>query len=102
MIFTATSKLALPEEMAESYILEKANWTRGRAYSLVKQSEIPAKANVRSSHVIYKWKTDGTRKAQIVPNGHRDNEKEFLRTDASIMSVEALRLIASILEKNGG
>jgi hypothetical protein len=74
MPFTATSKLGLPEEMAESYIIEKENWTRARAYSLVKQSEIPAKANVISSHVIYKWKADGTLKARMVPHSHQNDE----------------------------
>jgi hypothetical protein len=96
MPFTTTSKLALPEEMAESYILEKENWTIARAYSLVKQSKIPGKANVISSHVIYKWKAYGTLKARIVPHGHRDDEKGLLRTDAPTMSVEVLRYIVSI------
>jgi hypothetical protein len=69
MPFTNSSKLARPEEMAESYLVEKENWNKSGAYTLVKISDVPQSANIISSHVIYKWKTSGTLKARIVPHG---------------------------------
>ena len=100
MPFTSSSKLAQQEEMAESYLKEKENWIQSKAFNLVKISEVPLGANVISSHVIYKWKSADTLKARIVPHGHRDEEKQFLRTDAPTMSVEVLRMIVSIAVEN--
>jgi hypothetical protein len=100
MPFTSSSKLAQQEEMAESYLQEKENWIRSKAFDLVKISDVPSGANIISSHVIYKWKSETTLKARIVPHGHRDEEKQFLRTDAPTMSVEVLRMIVSIAVEN--
>jgi hypothetical protein len=67
---------------------------------LVKISEIPDDANIITSHVIYRYKTDGSLKARIVPHGHLDDEKSFLRTDAPTISVKVLRLFLSIAKEN--
>jgi Reverse transcriptase (RNA-dependent DNA polymerase) len=100
MPFTSSSKLALQEEMAESYLQEKNNWVKAKAFNLVKIADVPVGANIISSHVVYKWKAEDSLKARIVPHGHRDDEKQFLRTDAPTMSVEILRLIVSIAVEN--
>jgi hypothetical protein len=100
MPFTSSSKLALQEEMADSYLQEKENWVKAKAFNLVKISDVPAGANIISSHVVYKWKSEDTLKARIVTHGHRDDEKQFLRTDAPTMSVEVLRMIVSIAVEN--
>jgi Reverse transcriptase (RNA-dependent DNA polymerase) len=68
---------------------------------LVKTSDIPPRSNVISSHVVYKWKTEDALKARIFPHGHKDDEKELLRTDAPTMAVEILRLIVSIAAEKG-
>jgi hypothetical protein len=60
------------------------------------QADVPNRANIIGSHVIYKYKPDGSLKARIVPHGHMDHDKDFLRTDASTMSVEVMRLLISI------
>jgi hypothetical protein len=60
------------------------------------------RSNVISSHVVYKWKSEDALKARIVPHGHKDDEKEFLRTDAPTMDVEILRLIVQSPPKRDG
>jgi hypothetical protein len=47
--------------------------------------------------VIYKYKPDGLLKARMVPYGHTDDEKSFLRTDAPTM----LRLLISVAAERG-
>jgi hypothetical protein len=79
---------------------EKENWIRSKAFDLVKLADVPPGANIISSHVIYKWKSEITLKQRIVPHGHRDEEKQFLRTDVPTMYVEVLRMIVSIAVEN--
>jgi Reverse transcriptase (RNA-dependent DNA polymerase) len=68
---------------------------------LVKTSDIPPGSNVISSHVVYKWNSEDSLKARIVPHGHKDDETEFLRTDAPTMAADILRLIVSIAAETG-
>ena len=81
MPFTKSSKLTPVEDMADAYLVEK-NWFDAKAYTLVNTSEIPKSSNIMTSHVIYRYMTDGKLKARIVPHGPLDQDKSFLRTDA--------------------
>jgi hypothetical protein len=101
MPFTQSSTLASSEEMAEAYLKERQNWSEARAFRSIAQTDLPSGANVIGSHVIYKYKPDGSLKARIVPHGHMDDEKAFVRTDAPTMSVEVMRLLLSIAVEHG-
>jgi hypothetical protein len=101
MPFTISSELATREEMAEAYLNEKNNWCETNAFKLVTQADLTLCANMIGSHVIYKYKPNGSLKARIVPHGHMDDEKAFLRTDAPTMSVEVMRLLISIAAERG-
>jgi hypothetical protein len=101
MPFTRSSQLASAEEMADAYMNEKSNWSESNAFKVVAQDDLPQDANIIGSHVIYKYKADGSLKARIVPHGHMDDEKSFMRTDAPTMSVEILRLLISLASERG-
>jgi hypothetical protein len=101
MPFTQSSKLATSEEMADAYLKERKNWSDAGTYQMVGQLDIPRNSNIIGSHVIYKYKSDGSLKARIVSHGHMDDEKAFLRTDAPTMSVEVMRLLVSIAAERG-
>jgi Reverse transcriptase (RNA-dependent DNA polymerase) len=101
MPFTRSSHLASSEDMADAYVKEKQNWLKASAYKVIDQANLPRYPNIIGSHVIYKYKPDGTLKARIVPHGHTDDEKAFLRTDAPTMSVEVMRLLVSMAAERG-
>lgn len=61
-----------------------------------KKSILPEKENVIGSHVVYKRKLDGSAKARIVPWGHRDKDKDYLRGDAPSVSFDIFRLVLSL------
>ena len=75
-----------------------SNWLD--AYEEVTESDVPRYANVITSHVVYKLKTDedGTRKmkARLVPHGNHDNEKDTVRKDSSNASLFVVRLLLSL------
>lgn len=77
----------------------KNNWSD--AYKEVPELEVPRYANVISSHVVYKVKTDKTGnrelKANIVPHGNRDNEKDTVRKDSATAQPGVIRLLLSIV-----
>ena len=52
------------------------------------------------AHVVYKRKLDGSAKARIVPWGHRDRDKDYLRGDAPCISFEVVRIILSLAAEN--
>lgn len=66
------------------------------AIIMIPRSSLPADENLIASPVVYRRKPDGTLKARIVPWGHRDVEKSYLRTEASCMNVEVYRLVISL------
>lgn len=76
-----------------------SNWKN--AYVEVQDKTVPRDANVISSHVIYKVKTeeDGARrlKARIVPHGNHDSEKEEIRKDSSNAQLFVVRLLLSLV-----
>jgi len=84
----------------EALILEhRTNWSD--AYEEVYDKEVPRNANVISSHVVYKLKTDedGSRKlkARIVPHGNHDDEKDDVRKDSSNAPLHVIRLLLSLV-----
>ena len=76
-----------------------SNWVE--AYGQVGERDIPAHANVITSHVVYKLKTDeiGNRdlKARIVPHGNHDAEKDEIRKDSSTAQLFVIRLLFSVV-----
>ena len=77
----------------------ESNWKD--AYTEVLDRNISRNANVISSHVVYKLKTDeiGTRrlKARIVPHGNHDDEKDFVRKDSSNAPLFVVRILLSLV-----
>lgn len=74
------------------------NWTD--AYYEVEENSIPPNANVITSHVIYKVKTDEqgkhTMKARICPHGNKDTMKDDIRKDSATAQYDAIRLLLSL------
>jgi hypothetical protein len=101
MPFTVSIQLVTSEDMAEAYLKEKENWLKASASKVFDQAKLPHCPNTIGSHVIYKYKPDGTLKARIVSHGHMDDDKEFLRPDAPPMSLEIVRLLVSIATARG-
>lgn len=92
---SATSKLT-EQERAAAFQAELKKWQKRGAYTPVKAETVPKDANIVGSHVIYKRKLDLTPKARIVPWGHRDQDKDFLRGDAPSISLEVFHFILSL------
>lgn len=91
---------------APPWIIEQAfekehqnNWSD--AYEQVREKDLPRNANIITSHVVYKIKTDeqGERdlKARIVPHGNRDVEKDSIRKDSATAQLGVIRLLLSIV-----
>ena len=74
------------------------NWVG--AYDEIADQQVPRYANVITSHVVYKLKTDenGNRKlkARIVPHGNHDDEKDNVRKDSSNAPLFVVRLLLSL------
>ncbi len=76
--FLAETILPAPpteHENAEAYKREIANWKEMDAMRIVPISTLPPSANLIVSHVVYRWKPDGSLKARVVPWGHHDANK---------------------------
>lgn len=77
----------------------ESNWSD--AYETVVEKDVPREANIITSHVVYKVKTDeqGERelKARIVPHGNRDLEKDSIRKDSATAQLCVIRLLLSIV-----
>ena len=93
-------------DFAPPWLLEQAfemehesNWVE--AYEQVGERDIPAHANVITSHMVYKLKTDeiGNRdlKARIVPHGNHDAEKDEVRKYSSTPQLFVIRLLLSLV-----
>lgn len=74
------------------------NWVD--AFVEVPERSVPRDANVITSHVVYKIKTDetGSRKlkARVVPHGNRDTEKDNIRKDSATAQLGVIRLLLSV------
>lgn len=68
--------------------------------SLAHVSKIPAGANVITSHVIYKVKTndDGSLKMKelIAPHGNKDIDKDKLKTNSAACPPVGIRILLSL------
>lgn len=89
-------------EFAPPWLVEEAfntehssNWVD--AYAEVDENEVPADANVITSHVIYKVKTDENEvlklKGRIVPHGNKDTEIDDIRKDSSTAQFNVILLL---------
>ena len=87
-------------ERQTAFDAELAKWGKRKAYTPVHANTVPKQANIIGSHVIYKRKLDMTPKARIVPWGHRDKDKDYLRGDAPSVSLEVLRLVLSLVAEH--
>lgn len=71
------------------------------AYVPVREADLPQSANIISSHVVYKVKTEEDKsmrlKARICPHGNRDIEKEDIRKDSATAQFDVIRLMLTIL-----
>lgn len=90
---------------APSWVVEKSmkaehdeNWTG--AYEEVHESDLERGANVISSHVVFKVKSndDGSLKlkSRIVVHGNRDDERELIRSDCAAADMLIIRLVISL------
>lgn len=90
---------------APGWIVDKAmkaehddNWTD--AYEEVLEHDLPQKANLISSHILFRVKTndDGSLrlKGRIVVHGNRDDEKKTVRSDSAAADMMIVRLVASL------
>lgn len=92
-------------QLAPSWITTRAlkeehdnNWAE--AYREIDERLVPKHANVISSHVIYKIKTEesGIRrlKARLCPHGNRDIMKDDIRKDSATAQFDVIRLMLTI------
>ena len=84
--------------LINSYQLEEDSFIK--TVKLVHVSDVPKDANIITSHVIYKVKSndDGTykMKARIAPHGNKDKEKEQLKTDSCPCPPTGIRMLLSL------
>ena len=83
-------------EKLAAYQREIDAWNEMSAMQEVPFTSLPPNANLIGSHVIFRRKPDGSLKARIVPWGHRDSDKSYLRKDAPCMNLEIFRLVISL------
>jgi hypothetical protein len=90
-------------ELVPSWLLEKAVNVEKTQYLQACQPfprrEVPSNSNILSSHHFFNVKkaSDGLKlKCRLVPHGHRDREKEGLRTDSSTAQFPTIRLLLSL------
>lgn len=98
--FLSGSKKLTEHEMRSAFDTELAKWRERGAFTPVDASSVPKGSNIIGSHTVYKRKFDGTPKARIVPWGHRDKDKDFLRGDAPSVSFEIFRLVLSLASEH--
>ena len=84
-----------------AYSKEKKNWLDTDAIQIVPTNAIPHDSTTLSSHVVYKYKPNGSLKARIVPHGNKDPLKNSLRKDVPCMKPEQFRLLCSISAEKG-
>ena len=94
--FVREQGLATPEQCDDAYQKEKTAWIDNGAMSIIRKDQIPQRAVVISSHVVYRFKNDGSLKARIVPHGNRDPYRDCFRSDSPCMRPELLRLACSL------
>lgn len=76
----------------QSYRAEHNNWHDMNAMVTVLRQDNPGGSNIIESHVVYHHNSDRICEARIVPQGHRDADKDILRTDAPYMNTEMFRI----------
>ncbi len=93
---SSVSKALSDDERKSAFRKELEKWRKREAFTAVEENSVSMDANVIGSHAIYRRKLDGSAKARIVPWGHMDKDKDFIRGDAPSISFEVFRLLLSI------
>lgn len=83
-------------ERSGAFARELQSWIDIEAYVPVPIKEAPPGSNVIGSHTVFRRKDDGSVKARIVPWGHRDSERDELRSDSPCVNLDTFRLVLSI------
>lgn len=68
---------------------------KSKAFLRVSRSSIATVSNIIGSHTIFLRKGDGTPKARITW-GHRDSERDSIRSDSPCVHIEIFRLVLSL------
>lgn len=94
---SASSELT-DEELRSAFESELQKWKKRKAYSQINASSVGSVANFIGSHVVYKRKTELTTKARIVPWGHCNKDKAYLRdyVPSVILEDKCLRLFIAV------
>eukprot|EP00171_Calliarthron_tuberculosum_P022319 IDg22319t1 len=96
-----TAALITLAEKRDAYAIERNVWEEKEAFKAIPKHLVDIDANIVGSHVVYKRKHTGKVKARIVPWGHRDADKDNLRSDSPCMNPEVFRLVLSISVEMG-
>ncbi len=90
----------LPSWIVQNAIDKEVNENWAGAYEEVCETDVPASANVISSHIVYVLKSEENNlkrlKARLCPHGNRDQEKGRIRNDSSNAQFMVIRLLISI------
>ena len=72
---------------------------------MVQRCRMPSNPNIISSHVLFKWKDEGTPhqylKARMVPHENRDNEKNQQETSSPCIKPDMFKLLISYAAEHG-
>ena len=90
------------EEMRSAFKAKVEKWRKRGAFTPVNAGSVPNGSNIIGSHKVYNLKIHRTSKARIVPWGHRDKDKDFLRGDVPSVSFEIFRLVLSLASEKSG
>lgn len=98
--FLGTDRSTSPDpstnERHDAFAKYHASWINNKAHIRVELSAEHGQANIIGSHTKFKLRDDGSLKARIVPWGHRDSERHFLRTDSPCVKLDIFRLVLSL------
>lgn len=96
------NKVLTDAECSAAFSRYVETWTDRKAFTCVKFTPTDRRfAKFVGSHTAYRRKADGSAKARIVPWGHRDLDKDYVRGDAPSVIVEVLRLVLSTTAEFG-
>ena len=98
---TASHSVFAPPYITKETLKREHDTNWAEAYTTVADIDVPRHANVITSHVVYKIKTDedGRRamKARIVPHGNHDDQKDEVPKDSSNAPLFIVRLLLSLV-----
>lgn len=97
---TITRMQSAPSWLTHKALTEEHNNNWATAYEEISEKDIPEGANVISSHVVYKIKTDEKGehrlKARICPHGNKDAMKDGIRKDSATAQFNVIRMMLAM------